>query len=315
MMRPQNNSSRIQPDRAQCFLKKLFLTTFLCVMGATSVMASTLRFPALVEATTQEHHTGKVIFTELVTPDIAAAKQFYARLFGWTFQDTQNGTTVYSEAFLNGHPVAGLIHRTVPAGEHKQPAWLTFISVGDVDAVKETALKKGAKILFGPRDMPDRGREAVFADPQGAVFAVLASTSGDPADVLAEPGEWVWSSLITRDPDTDAAFYQELFNYEVFDLSSDKTAQHFLLASGNFARASANTLPTSRADSHPHWLNYVRVKDTVNMAAKAVTLGGRILVEPRVDRHGGKIAVVADPQGAPFGLIEWPDDESGKVSR
>jgi len=36
-------------------------------------------------------------------------------------------------------------------------------------------------------------------------------------------------------------------------------------------------------------------------------LGGRVLVEPRIDRHGGRIAVVADPSGAPVGLMEWSD--------
>jgi uncharacterized protein len=51
------------------------------------------------------------------------------------------------------------------------------------------------------------------------------------------------------------------------------------------------------------------------MAGKAVTLGGRILVEPRIERHGGRVAVVADPLGAPFGLLEWPDTESKEVPK
>jgi len=53
----------------------------------------------------------------------------------------------------------------------------------------------------------------------------------------------------------------------------------------------------------------------VKSTAKAVALGGRVLVEPRLDRHGGKLAVVADPMGAPFGLIEWPDTEGKEVSK
>jgi uncharacterized protein len=40
-----------------------------------------------------------------------------------------------------------------------------------------------------------------------------------------------------------------------------------------------------------------------------------MLVEPRIDRHGGKAAVVADASGAPFGLLEWPDTESKEVPR
>ncbi len=306
---------KMQTDRVRHLLGRGLLTVFLCVACAAPVMASSIRLPAIVEPASQEHHVGKVIFVELVTPDLAAAKQFYGGLFGWTFHDIQTGRVQYAEALLDGRPVAGLIQRKVPASEHRRPAWLSFFSVHDVDAAKKVALQDGAKVLFGPRSIPDRGREAVFSDPQGAVFAVLASSSGDPSDVLAEPGEWIWSSLITSDPNTDAAFYQTLFGYEVFELPSSEGAQHLLLASDNYARASVNTLPANRPNVHPHWLNYVRVEDAVKMTAKVVALGGRVLVEPRIDRQGGRVAVVADPSGAAFGLLEWPDTESKKVPR
>jgi|SRR5208283_797348 len=305
----------MQPYWARHSLRQWLLAALLCVVVAAPVLAAPLQLPPIVEPASQEHHVGKVIFVELVTPDITTAKEFYAGLFGWTFRDIQAGATAYAEASLDGHPVAGLIHKEVPAGEHRQPAWLTFIAVRDVDAAKAIALQNGAKLLFEPHSIPDRGRQAVFADPQGAVFAVLASSSGDPPDVLAEPGEWIWSSLITSDPDTDAAFYQKLFDYEVFDLPAEEGAQHLMLVSDDYARASVNTLPASRPNSHPHWLNYVRVEDAVKMTAKVVALGGRVLVEPRVDRHGGKVALVADPLGAPFGLLEWPDTESKEAPK
>ena len=311
----QISPQRMQPDRTIRFLRQVSLAVFLCVACAVPVMAAPIQLPAIVEPASQEHHVGKVIFVELVTPDVAAAKKFYAGLFGWTFRDIQAGEIVYAEAFLDGRPVAGLIHRTVPAGEQRQPAWLSFFAVGDADAARNVALQNGAKVLFEPHNIADRGREAVFADPQGAVFAVLASSSGDPPDVLAAPGEWIWSSLITRDPDTSAAFYQKIFDYEVFELPAKKGHQHLLLASDNHARASVNTLPVKRPDVHPRWLNYVRVEDAVKMTAKVVALGGRVLVKPRIDRHGGKVAVVADPSGAPFGLLEWPDTESKEVPK
>ena len=116
-----------------------------------------------------------------------------------------------------------------------------------------------------------------------------------------------------HDPDTDAPFYQTLFDYGVFELPADDRAQHVLFASDSYARASVNPLPANRPNAHPHWLNFVRVEDTVKMTAKVVALGGRVLVEPRVDRHGGKVAVVVDPLGAPLGLLEWPDTESKEV--
>ena len=120
---------------------------------------------------------------------------------------------------------------------------------------------------------------------------------------------------MTSDPDTDAAFYQNLFDYEVFETPSPDGAEHLTLATENFARASANPLPADKPNVHPHWLNYIRVEDTVKTTEQLVALGGRVLVPPRVDRHGGKVAVVADPSGAPFGLLEWPDTESKEVTK
>jgi len=183
-IRPRN----MLPNRGRHFLRQTLLATLLGVASAAPLMAAPLQLPALVEPASQEHHVGKVIFVELVTPDLAAAKHFYGGLFGWTFRDISAGGTEYAEASLDGRPVAGLIHKNVPPGEHRQPSWLSFIAVRDVDAAKKIALQQGAKVLFEPHSIPDRGREAVFADPQGAVFAVLASSSGDPPDVLAAPG-------------------------------------------------------------------------------------------------------------------------------
>jgi predicted enzyme related to lactoylglutathione lyase len=79
-----------------------------------------------------------------------------------------------------------------------------------------------------------------------------------------------------------------------------------LLASSNFTRASINPLPSP--NMKPRWVNFVRVDDAASMSAKAVALGARVLVPPHMDRHGGKIAIVADPTGAAIGLMEWSEN-------
>ena len=300
--------------RALPLLRTGMLAALLCLAAAGPALAAQFKLPPITEPASSEHHPGKLIFVQLVTPDLAAAKQFYAGLLGWTFRDFQVDGTRYAEAYLDGQPVAGLIHKEKPAGAQRQPAWLSFFAVRDVDAAQKVALANGAKLLFPLRNLPDRGSQAVFSDPQGAVFALLASGSGDPPDVLAAPGDWIWSSLITSGPDADAAFYQKLFGYEVFELPSNPGVEHLLLASDDYARASVNSLPANRPKAHPHWLNYLRVEDADKTTAKVLALGGRVLVEPHVDRQGGKVSVVADPQGAPFGLLEWPDSESKEVA-
>jgi predicted enzyme related to lactoylglutathione lyase len=293
-------------------IRSILYAILLSAACAATVMAAPFELPPLVEPANAEHHVGKVIWVDLVTPDLASAKRFYSGLFRWTFRDIHVGKTDYAVAFLDGRPVGGLLHQRVPPGEQRRPAWLAFIAVRDVDAAKRTALEHGAKVVKKPRSYLRRGRQAVFADPEGAVFGVLASSSGDPSDFLAAPGEWIWSSLHAQDPDKDAAFYQALFGYDVFDVPSDDGLDHVILSTDDYARASINALPSHSSRRHPHWLNFVRVVDAVDVAAKAVALGGRVLVEPHIDRHGGKVAVVADPTGATFGLMEWSDTDSKK---
>ena len=285
---------------------------FVAILSATTTFA---QIPALLQPANPETHVGKIIFVELVSPDLNVAKQFYSGLFGWTFQMAKVGAADYAQAFMNGYPVAGLIQKPIQNNALRQSAWLTFISTANVDAATTIAKQHGAKILREPRDVPNRGRQAVLSDPQGAVFALLTSSSGDPANTLAEPGEWIWSSLISSDPDNGAAFYQDLFDYEIFEMPAPEGEQHLIFATKNYARASANSIPVNGSNRHSHWLNYVRVVDADAMSAKVVALGGHVLVEPRLDRHGGKLAVVSDPAGAPFGLLEWSEEQIKEIAK
>src|SRR5580658_8967472 len=288
----------------------LALSLSLSAVGISPSLAAPFELPALNSPASTEHHVGKVVWADLVTPDLAAAERFYGGLLGWTFQTIHAGKSDYALALANGRPVGGLYQKPIPAGEHQQSAWLTFISVRDVDDAKRAALAHGAKLVSDSKSYPARGRQAVLSDPDGAVFAILASSSGDSPDFLAEPGEWIWSSLLSHDPGAAAAFYQQVFSFDVFDLASDDGLEHVILSSDDFARASVNSLPADSKRRHSHWLNFIRVTDTVGMAAKVVASGGRVLVDPHVDRHGGQVAVVADPAGAPIGLMEWSSGDS-----
>jgi hypothetical protein len=282
---------------------------FSIVLAAHANAAASFELPPPGGLASHEHHPGKIVWADLVTPDLPTAEHFYGALFGWTFRHIRAGKTDYAVAMVDGRPIGGILQRPTPAGEQRQPAWLTFIAVRDVDDARRVALRHGAKSLTAARSYAGRGRQAVLSDPAGAVFGVLASSGGDPPDLLAEPGEWIWSALLTPDPAASAGFYQTVFGYDVFETDSDDGAEHLVLSSDDYARASANSLPVG-GRHHPHWLDFVRVSDTVEAANKAAALGGRVLVEPHEGGHGGKVAVIADPAGAPIGLMEWSDTES-----
>jgi predicted enzyme related to lactoylglutathione lyase len=294
-------------DRTRTLAAGAALGLGLALAPVGAALAADFDPPPIANQPSTEHHVGKMVWAELITPDLAGAERFYGGLFGWTFHDVSSAKNQYAVALIDGAPVAGLVQHPVKSGEHRQPSWVTFLAVQDVDAAKRAVLAQGGKVLREPRTYNSRGRQAIFADPAGAAFAVIASYSGDAPDYLAAPGTWIWSSLLTHDLDHETAFYQTVFGYEVFDLESTDGAEHVILSTDDFARASVNAFPADSAHRHPHWLNFVRVADAADAATKAVSLGGSVLVAPRVDRHGGKIAVIADPSGAPFGVMEWND--------
>ena len=299
----------IRRDRSRSGLWQR-LAMLLSMAAAGAVTAAPLELPALQSGVSGEHHVGKVIWVELITPGLATAESFYGGLFGWTFEDTHAGLSDYAVAAANGRRIGGIVQRPIKPGEHKQSSWLTFLSVKNVDAASVAIRKSGGKVLSQPTTYGGRGTQAVFSDPDGAVFAVLDSSGGDPADFLAEPGEWIWSSVLAKNPDAAAKFYRNIFGYDVFALPSTDGLVHVVLSNEDYARAGVNALPADKMHRRSHWLNFVRVEDTVATVHKAVALGGRVLVEPHVDRHGGKVALLADPAGAPFGILEWTAADS-----
>ncbi|HMH30012.1 MAG TPA: VOC family protein [Steroidobacteraceae bacterium] len=287
-----------------------FLVSALILGNAALARGADFQLPALNSPPSAEHHAGKMVWADLVTPDLATAEKFYGGLFGWTFQPIHAGDINYAVAMLDGRPIGGLVQKAIPAGQHQQSAWLTFLATNDLEGVKKLAVSHGAKVLSDIKSYPMRGRQCVLSDPEGAVFALLASSSGDTPDYLSATGDWIWSSLHAKDAGAEAAFYQNLLGYDVFDLPSDDGLEHLILSTDDYARASANDLEQGSARRHSHWLNFVRVENAAQSAAKAVAMGGRVLVEPRVDRHGGMLAVVADPAGAPVGLMEWSESDT-----
>jgi uncharacterized protein len=300
-------------------IRQTWYTMLLYAAGAAAIQAApgaAVVLPGLTQPASGEHHVGKVIWADLVTPDLNAAKRFYGALFGWTFRDVP-GDPNYTLALLDGEPLAGLFEKALSAGQSQQPAWLTFLAVRDVDAAQRAVVQHGGKVLSKPHDYPQRGRQAVLADPDGAVFAVLAAQGGDPSDYVAAPGERIWTSLMVKDPKRESEFYKTLFGYDVYDLHDEDEGegQHYILSNDSYARVGLNGLPADSKRRHPHWLNFVRVTNAAEAARKAVMLGGRVLLEPRIDRHGGQLAILADPSGAPFGVMEWSQSDTNQEPR
>jgi predicted enzyme related to lactoylglutathione lyase len=200
-----------------------------------------------------------------------------------------------------------MFQRPRPTDPNAKPRWFGYISVANVARAEQAVTKAGGKVVAAPKKMPDRGEQAVFADAEGAMFGVIKSSSGDPEDFLADPGDWIWIQLLSRDAHKAAEFYHAVAGYEIVDNTVSNKVSDYVLTSEGYARATVRTIQSADPKVRPTWLPFVRVKNVGESVALTKQLGGKVLVEPKPELFDGKVAVIADPTGAAIGILEWSE--------
>jgi predicted enzyme related to lactoylglutathione lyase len=285
--------------------RRWYAALALAVLLATPVRAAAPELPPLNDPPTNARLPGKFVWVDLLTPDVARAEAFYGKLFGWTFREIGAGDSAYTLAFLGEEPMGGMVRLPAKAGEHKQARWIGFISVPDVAEAQRLVVSQGGKVLVSARSLPKRGDLAVFADREGAIFGVMSSSSGDVEDFLTEIGDWIWAQFLSREGEKAATFYASIGGSRVLEAPKPDGAKRWFLVSQGYARASIVEISPSRADARPGWLGYIRVVEVGSTVARAEQLGGRVLVAPRPELFDGKVALMADPSGAVFGILQW----------
>jgi uncharacterized protein len=287
----------------------------LVLCGAVA-MARAAELPPLSDTTsTGERFPGKFIWADLFTADPAAAQTFYTGLFGWEAtaiaRPTASGTHSYIILTNGGEPVAGIARRQVRRPGPLQGRWVGYVSVPDVSQALAAAAAGGGRVLFPAKDLPRRGTQAIFVDPEGAELGVLHSSAGDPGEYAPDPGDWTWAQLFARDPAGAGRFYASIAGWEVLPDTRSKRPNLFVLASGGYSRASVSPLPPG-PKARPGWLLFVRVADVKAAAAKATQLGGRVLVAPSDAPADYWRAVIIDPTGAVIGLVQLQQSDKPK---
>lgn len=130
----------------------------------------------------------------------------------------------------------------------------------------------------------------------------MACQNGE-SELVDQVGHFAWYELMTTDVAAASAFYRKVVGWNVQDASTTGFA-YTVVSAGDVPLGGLMDLPEEgrRLGATPRWLGYVAVDDMDAKASQIRRLGGAILVPP-TDCNIGRIAVVADPQGATFALI------------
>lgn len=258
---------------------------------------------------------GDFIWYELLTRDPDAAKAFYGAVVGWEIDaEPMAGMDAgmdYRIINASEGKVGGMMRITDDMTEHgARPVWLGYIGVDDVDKTVGEIEGAGGKTMMPANDVPDVGRIAMVADPQGAPFYVMKpkpppgdEDPGSHAFAAEKPmdGHCAWNELATDDPEAALRFYHDRFGWEkdsemdMGQLGTYHMVRHGFMIGGVMQRP--DEMPASL------WTYYFRVPDIDKAVETINASGGQVIVGPQ-DIPGGEFVITGlDPDGAMFALI------------
>lgn len=119
-------------------------------------------------------------------------------------------------------------------------------------------------------------------------------------------GDFIWYELMTSDPDGAKAFYDAVVGWTIDPQSNFPNGYRMIGRSdGKFA---GGVLPLNEEmrqhGARPTWLGYINVADVDEAAGSIERAGGKTQMPPTDIPNVGRIAMVTDPQGAPFYLMK-----------
>lgn len=119
---------------------------------------------------------GTVCWTELMTRDVEAAKDYYKKICGWKFVSVPMGPGApdYILGMKDDTPIVGIMDMNQSSDDDTAaPFWMSYFSVNDVDAAVDATLAAGGKLKLAPFDVPNTGRIAAVVDPMGALLGLM----------------------------------------------------------------------------------------------------------------------------------------------
>ena len=252
--------------------------------------------------TTGTRKPGEFCWINMLTPQPAAAREFFTKLLGWTYAEIPGmGHTIK----VGGRDIGGLFDLAGPNTPQGTPAMIGVmvkVESADAAAMKVVSLGGRAQPAF---DIADQGRLAVCFDPNGAEFDVWQAKAVLGMDVDSElHSAPSWFETLTSDVDRAAKFYSGLFGW-IADEIPMPGGKYIALKLRGASVAGAMQITPKMTGMQPHWKTYFSVKDADAATREAVELGATISMTMKDIPGGGRICGITSPQGVPFYLAQY----------
>jgi predicted enzyme related to lactoylglutathione lyase len=254
-------------------------------------------------AETKTAVANKPVWVDLGTSDPAGARDFYSKLFGWKIEvnpDPQYGG--YAMGEVNGKSVAGI----GPKMSEQQPtAWSLYIGTDDAQATAKKVEQAGGKVIAQPFDVGPQGTMATFQDPIGAFISIWQPKAMSGDFPTGQANTFGWAELDGKSVDKAVPFYQKLFGWtpKQTPMGDGRPPYIEFQIEGNSIAGGMSMGDNAPPQMPNYWMVYFTVADLDKSFKTAISAGAKEMMPPS-PYPGGRFAVLSDPQGAVFGLLD-----------
>ncbi|UIX29737.1 VOC family protein [Streptomyces sp. GQFP] len=250
---------------------------------------------------TTDQVPGAPNWVELRTPDMRAASEFYAALFGW-----ERDAEVFR---LDGTVVAGVREAEAVVG-----GWALSFHTRDAEATAGAVTAAGGERAVEAGACVETGVLYV-TDPAGVRFGLREPGPAPVLGLVDAPGALWWTQYYTMDVPGAKAFYQAVFAWDGMDVVLERGAACSILspagkglpgAQGALMTTPAEALgitpPASWFEPGARWLPYFTVLDCDTTVDAALARGATLVYPAETQQAIGRQATLLDPWGAAFAV-------------
>ena len=259
---------------------------------------------------------GTPIWFDNPTSDRAAGKEFYTAVFGWGWTEfTTDELGTYSLATLHGRNVAALVDERYTSRVADGPKmWRTYFLCDDVESTAAKCVELGGKVLRDRQVHGDLGQSIECTTHEGAPFILWSGRDSLAGRAPGELGTPHWTEYYTRDLDGTYRLFEGALgvSFKAAELPMDESGDtkytyHMMSDADGVAVGGMFEMDAEWEGLPCHMMVYFAVESCDETAKLVGCNGGRVCVPP-YDMPFGRFAVLEDPQGSTFSVLQSNPD-------
>lgn len=184
---------------------------------------------------------------------------------------------------------------------------MVYFATVDVEVMATRVKEAQGGILFPPFDVGESGRSVWCFDRHGAMFSGWQPKNHCGIRLSGEPGTLHWVELASPELDSSIEFYRDVFGWKAEPKTPDERGiptRYVEWMVDDAPVGGALQMTAEWKGIPPHWVPYFEVVDCEVAVELAKDLGGKVPHGAFPMSGVGQLALVEDPQGVVFMVIQ-----------